>query len=123
MNTSHDHGEAHAGRDQVEESRLQGDRQAGRQTGRETGRERGRQRDRQGDRQGDREGGRQTGLRKRKEELNLRSSLMMRRRGKRRRSYLTSKRSSRAMKMPGMTMSPRPSMAKLLAPNPLSNKS
>lgn len=37
--------------------------------------------------------------------------------------YLTSKRSSRAMKMPGMTMSPRPSMAKLLAPSPFSNRS
>lgn len=37
--------------------------------------------------------------------------------------YLTSKRSSRAMKIPGMTMSPRPSMAKLLASRPLSSRS
>lgn len=37
--------------------------------------------------------------------------------------YLTSKRSSRAMKMPGMTMSPRPSMAKLLAARPFSSRS
>lgn len=37
--------------------------------------------------------------------------------------YLTSKRSSRAMKIPGMTMSPKPSMAKLLASSPFSSKS
>ena len=36
---------------------------------------------------------------------------------------LTSKRSSSAMNMPGMTMSPRPSMAKLLAASPFSSKS
>lgn len=36
---------------------------------------------------------------------------------------LTSKRSSSAMNMPGMTMSPRPSIAKLLAASPFSSKS
>lgn len=46
-----------------------------------------------------------------------------RRRRKEGECYLTSKRSSRAMKIPGMTMSPRPSMAKLLASSPFSSRS
>ena len=38
-------------------------------------------------------------------------------------AHLTSKRSRRAMNMPGMTMSPRPSIAKLLAASPFSSRS